>query len=174
MGLPDGKKASVVPILPLSSDSVTTASHEHSAQDHIKGIIRSMGLKVTGPRLIILQCLSECQKSHDDRHVTAQALYEKCHRKDKSIGFATVYRFLRDLSDHQYITEVRMGGQPSRYELAPKKHHDHLTCTSCGKIIEFENSKIEKIQEQVAAHFGFKLTGHVLELYGVCPNCQGN
>ena len=65
-----------------------------------------------------------------------------------------------------------MGGQSSRYELTTKEHHDHLTCTQCGKICEFENKKIEKLQLQVAEYFGFKLTNHILELYGLCPSCQ--
>ncbi|MCB0370999.1 MAG: transcriptional repressor, partial [Bdellovibrionales bacterium] len=69
-------------------------------------------------------------------------------------------------------TEVRMGGMPARYELTPKKHHDHMTCTECGSIVEFENKNIESLQEKVALQYGFKLTHHVLELYGICPACQ--
>jgi Fur family ferric uptake transcriptional regulator len=88
------------------------------------------------------------------------------------VGFATVYRFLRDLANKNFVTEVRMGGQASRYELTTKEHHDHLTCTGCGKIVEFENKKIEKLQEQVAEYFGFVLTNHILELYGLCSSCQ--
>jgi Fur family ferric uptake transcriptional regulator len=67
-----------------------------------------------------------------------------------------------------------MGGLPARYELTPKSHHDHLTCINCGKICEFENSAIEQLQEKVAKQFGFQLTSHVLELYGVCADCQKN
>lgn len=161
-----------IPVLPKMQNDDIKASEPTQLTEELKKIIRHMGLKVTNPRMIILQCLYEAQKSHTERHVTAQALYEKCYKIDKTIGFATVYRFLRDLADNEYVTEVRMGGQPSRYEMAPKKHHDHLTCTACGKIIEFENQKIEKMQEQVAEHFGFVLTGHILELYGLCPECQ--
>jgi Fur family ferric uptake transcriptional regulator len=65
-----------------------------------------------------------------------------------------------------------MGGMPARYELTPKSHHDHLTCTQCGTIIEFENRDIEQLQILVARNNGFQLTGHVLELYGICPGCQ--
>lgn len=161
-----------IPILPLQSDADTTKKNELNQTEEIKNMIRHMNLKVTQPRVVILSCLFDSQKNHAERHVSAQALYEKCHKKDKTIGFATVYRFLRDLANFEYVTEVRMGGQSSRYELTPKKHHDHLTCTGCGRIIEFENQKIERMQEQVAAQFDFKLTGHVLELYGLCKNCQ--
>ena len=160
------------PILPQYSDSESIITAEYNQSDDFKKIIRSMSLKVTGQRMVILSCLYDNQKSYRDRHITAQALYEKCYKKDSSIGFATVYRFLRELTAHQYVTEVRMGGQPSRYELTTKDHHDHLTCTVCGKISEFENDKIEKLQQQVASQFGFKLTGHILELYGICQDCQ--
>lgn len=162
------------PVLPQYIEHQSILTGEHSQVDDFKKMIRAMGLKVTDQRLIILSCLFESQKSFDERHVTAQALFERCLKKDSTIGFATVYRFLRELSGHDFVTEVRMGGQPSRYELKTKEHHDHLTCTVCGNISEFENEKIEKLQQQVAAQFGFKLTGHILELYGICQNCQKN
>lgn len=167
-------KNEITPLLPQHIEHQSTLISEYSQFDDFKKMIRTMGLKVTNPRLSILTCLYESQKTYTERHITAQALFERCHKKDSSIGFATVYRFLRELSEHAFVTEVRMGGQPSRYELTTKEHHDHLTCTSCGHISEFENDKIEKLQQQVAAQFGFKLTGHILELYGLCQNCQKN
>lgn len=167
-------KNDLTPVLPQHIEHQSILTNEYSQVDDFKKIIRAMGLKVTDQRLSILSCLFESQKSFNERHVTAQALFERCHKKDSSIGFATVYRFLRELSQHDFVTEVRMGGQASRYELKTKEHHDHLTCTACGNISEFENEKIEKLQQQVAAQFGFKLTGHILELYGICQNCQKN
>lgn len=157
----------------LSSQSLAAghSAHKKTAQQFdeasLKQLIRSMGLKVTGQRVLILQAL------HQGRaHVTAQELYETVHTEDASIGFATVYRFLRDLAGAGIVTELRMGGASARYEIAPQRHHDHLTCVSCGKICEFENHEIEELQERVAAQFGFELTSHVLELYGKCRDCQ--
>lgn len=135
--------------------------------DELRRIIRALNLKVTEPRLLILQALQMGQI-----HVTAHEVYEQVCRVDPTVGFATVYRFLRKLSETGHVTEVRMGGMPARYELTPKRHHDHLTCTHCGKICEFENQKIEILQNQVAESLGFRLTHHVLELYGICPDCQ--
>ena len=132
-----------------------------------KQMIRQMGLKVTHQRLAILNSLSSGRA-----HVTAQEVFEAVHNDFPDIGFATVYRFLRKLKDAHFVTEVRMGGMPARYELTPKRHHDHLTCTHCGKIVEFENRTIESIQETVARDNGFTLVGHVLELYGICSGCQ--
>ena len=133
-----------------------------------KRIIRDMGLKVTGQRLAILEALTAGRA-----HVTAQEVYEKVNAKHPDIGFATVYRFLRKMTEGHFASEVRMGGLPARYELNPKRHHDHLTCVSCGRIVEFENAQIEKLQERVASDYGFRLTHHVLELYGQCLDCQG-
>ena len=132
-----------------------------------KRIIREMGLKVTHQRLAILAALTEGRA-----HVTAQEVYEAIQDDHPEIGFATVYRFLRKMTEQGFVTEVRMGGLPARYELTPRRHHDHLTCEACGKIVEFENSQIENLQAQVADQHGFKLTHHVLELYGYCSNCQ--
>ncbi len=140
---------------------------ERMSHVELKRILRDMGLKVTGPRLAILQSLGRGRA-----HVTAQEVFEKVKTKENDIGFATVYRFLRFLTEKGFVTEVRMGGLPARYELTPRAHHDHLTCTVCGKIVEFENHDIEDLQLLVARNNGFQLTGHVLELYGVCPPCQ--
>lgn len=154
-------------LLPRQKDEDIIVHEDEFSMDQLKAIIRKMNLKVTHQRLLILKCF------HDGRrHVTAQELFEKVVKKDDSIGFATVYRFLRSMADQNLVTEVRMGGLPARYELTPQKHHDHLTCTECGQIVEFENKTIESLQEKVALQFGFKLTNHLLELYGVCPKCQ--
>lgn len=130
-------------------------------------MIREMGLKVTQQRVAILEALSGGRA-----HVTAQEVFEVVNSKHPEIGFATVYRFLRKMNEQNLVTEVRMGGLPARYELTPRRHHDHLTCTECGQIVEFENNQIESLQERVAKEHNFRLTHHVLELYGVCEACQ--
>lgn len=132
-----------------------------------KRMIRQMGLKVTQQRMAILESLSGGRA-----HVTAQEVFEKVNAKYPEIGFATVYRFLRKMAEQNMVTEVRMGGLPARYELTPRRHHDHLTCVYCGQIVEFESPRIEELQEQVAKEHNFRLTHHVLELYGICPRCQ--
>jgi Fur family ferric uptake transcriptional regulator len=97
---------------------------------------------------------------------------ETINASHPEIGFATVYRFLRKMAEQNLVTEVRMGGLPARYELTPRRHHDHLTCVNCSQIVEFECPPIESLQEKVAKEHNFRLTHHVLELYGVCPQCQ--
>ncbi|MGE0634480.1 MAG: Fur family transcriptional regulator [Pseudobdellovibrionaceae bacterium] len=159
---------SKVPLLPRHfTGSEQILRRERLDEAAFKKMVRAMNLKVTHQRLSILEAL------HSGRaHVTAQEVFEIVSKSDPEIGFATVYRFLRKLTEYEFVTEVRMGGLPARYELTPQNHHDHLTCVECGKICEFENIAIEDLQKKVATQFGFKLTGHVLELYGVCPDCQ--
>ena len=154
-------------LLPRQHDEDIIVHDDSYNLDELKALIRRMNLKVTSQRLLILHALCEGR-----RHITAQELFEKVVKKDDSVGFATVYRFLRHMADQRFVTEVRMGGMPARYELTPKKHHDHLTCSTCGVIVEFENRTIETLQEKVAKQFGFALTHHLLELYGICPKCQ--
>ncbi len=140
---------------------------EHFNPSVFKRMIREMNLKVTHQRMAILKSLSTGRA-----HVTAQEVFEEVNVEHPEIGFATVYRFLRRMTESGFVTEVRMGGLPARYELTPKKHHDHLTCLECGRIVEFENPEIETLQASVAQAYGFELRGHVLELYGVCKSCQ--
>lgn len=138
--------------------------------EELRAIIRDIGLKVTNQRITILRSLIEGRD-----HITAQELYETVSVIDSSLGFATVYRFLRTLAENKLVTEVRMGGLPARYEWTKKKsHHDHITCQSCGKICEFENLDIERMQVEIAKSLGFILTDHVLELYGICSKCQAD
>lgn len=132
-----------------------------------KKIIRDIGLKVTLQRLAILEKVRK-----GPAHFTAQEIFEDVSQSHPEIGFATVYRFLKKLSEHKYMTEFRIGGLPARYEWMTKNHHDHLSCVHCGKIVEFENNKIEELQQAVALQYGFQLTDHVMELYGICPDCQ--
>jgi Fur family ferric uptake transcriptional regulator len=162
--LPKKKSTNKKPVL---SEEQNLFSQDFLDEKTSKQIIRGMNLKVTDQRLQILQTLHQGR-----RHVSAQEVYELVIEKFPEVGFATVYRFLRDLVDHKIVTEVRMGGQPARYELTPRAHHDHLTCVKCSKICEFENEEIERLQEVVAQQFGFRLTSHVLELYGICTDCQ--
>lgn len=154
-------------ILPVSLNQPQLPKNDHYKGVPHKKIIRELGLKVTQQRVQILDVVRT-----GPSHFTAQEVFEIISEKNPDIGFATVYRFLKKLSEHHFVTEVRMGGMPARYEWAAKAHHDHLTCTQCGCIVEFENQKIEDLQEKIANRHGFKLTHHILELYGLCGECQ--
>lgn len=155
--------------LPVSKEQAQLPKKDQYKGVPHKKIIRELGLKVTQQRITILEVVRS-----GPSHFTAQEVFEIVSERNPDIGFATVYRFLKKLSEQNFVSEVRMGGMPARYEWAAKAHHDHLTCTSCGKIVEFENQKIEDLQDRIAERHGFKLTDHVLELYGICGECQAN
>ncbi len=105
-------------------------------------------------------------------HITAEQMYRLLAKKDPHIGLATIYRTL-NLFCEAGLAQARHFGAQTQYDnVSHKGHHDHLICTSCGKIVEFENCEIERLQEEVAAKNGFTIQTHKLELYGLCSSCR--
>ena len=139
-------------------------------EDNFKSMLRSMNLKVTKQRLSILKALNKGPKSH----VTAQDVFEKVQQEHPHIGFATVYRFLKQTSRFGITSELRLGHTVARYELKVRDHHHHIVCTVCGKIVEFQNQTIENQIKKISAHHHFTLEHHIFELYGRCnrSNCK--
>lgn len=126
------------------------------------------GLKSTKQRDTILECFLS---SH--QHLTTEELYLKLKETNPNIGFATVYRTLKLFAESGIAREIQFGDGQTRYEhLHAGEHHDHLVCTSCGAIVEFENETIEKLQSEVATQHGFTIVSHKLELYGLCGKCS--
>ncbi len=140
------------------------------SESNLKSMLRSMNLKVTNQRLFILKALNKGPKTH----VTAKDVFEQVHSEYPHIGFATVYRFLKETSRFGITSELRIGYSPARYELKIKEHHHHIVCTKCGKIIEFQNELIEKQIRKISKDYKFKMEHHIFELYGRCdhPACQ--
>lgn len=130
--------------------------------------LRDAGLKVTSPRLKVLEVL----KATPDQHVSAEELYKMMIEQDEEIGLATIYRVLNQFDDAGIVTRHHFEGGKSVFELSDKHHHDHLVCLKCGKVIEFEDDVIEKRQLQVAEKHNIKLTHHSLYLYGECNDTE--
>jgi Fur family ferric uptake transcriptional regulator len=105
------------------------------------------------------------------RHLTVEELVKKVRGRNRDIGSATVYRTLKLLARLGYAKELDFGEGVKRYESSLTAHHDHLVCTECGKVSEFEEPRIESLQEEVARHHGFFPTMHRLAIYGVCREC---
>jgi len=126
-------------------------------------------LKSTSQRDTILQVFVDA-----GRHLSAEELYARVKKSHPGIGYATVYRTLKLLAEAGLAQERRFEDGFTRYEHASQDaHHDHLICTHCGAIIEFENESIEALQQAVARKNRFKVQSHKLELYGLCAGCQG-
>ena len=128
--------------------------------------IVNKGLRLTQQRLLICEIFFE----ELTEHANIDELYQKVKRRNGSIGYATVYRTLKLLTECDMATSIQIGDGTTRFEPVTE-HHDHLICTECGKIVEFENDEIEKLQVGIAARFGFILTSHSMELFGICQNC---
>lgn len=108
-----------------------------------------------------------------DRHITAEDLYGILQKKSPDIGFATVHRNLKLMCDSGLAEEIKIGGQKARYEQKyGHEHHDHLICTKCGRFIEVQDERIERLQDELAKTNGFTPQRHKLEIYGLCRKCR--
>ncbi|MGK2960246.1 MAG: ferric iron uptake transcriptional regulator [Candidatus Malihini olakiniferum] len=126
--------------------------------------LKKAGLKVTLPRLKILEVLQDPER----HHVSAEDLYKKLIDMGEEIGLATVYRVLNQFDDASIVTRHNFEGGKSVFELTHQHHHDHLICLDCGRVIEFRDESIEARQREIADRHGIKLTNHSLYLYGHC------
>ena len=124
--------------------------------------LRKAGLKVTLPRVKILQIL----ESSDNKHMSAEDVYKALIDGDQDVGLATVYRVLTQFETAGLVTRHYFEGGHSVFELESGEHHDHLVCMETGKVIEFQNDTIEALQEKIAEELGFELVDHNLVLYG--------
>lgn len=120
------------------------------------------GMKMTGQRRIIARVLSE-----SDDHPDVEELYRRSMEIDPKISIATVYRTVRLFEEAGLLDRLDFGDGRARYERTSDDHHDHLIDLHSGKVIEFHDLEVEKLQEKIAERYGFKLVGHRMELYGV-------
>ena len=129
--------------------------------------LRSVGLKVTLPRIKILQML-ESSKKH---HMTAEEVYKKLLDAGEDVGLATVYRVLTQFEAAGLVRRHNFEGGRSVFEVDDGEHHDHLVCLHCNRVEEFVDDVIEDRQHQIAKQANFKMTDHSLTIYGLCSDC---
>ena len=123
--------------------------------------LRKAGLKVTLPRVKILQIL----ENSEQRHLSAEDVYKALLEAGEDVGLATVYRVLTQFEGAGLVERHNFDGGHSVFELDRGDHHDHMVCIESGTVIEFHNDKIEQLQEQIANEHGYDITGHSLVLY---------
>src|SRR5579871_3514793 len=128
----------------------------------LERLCHDKGLKMTEQRRIIARVLSD---SSD--HPDVEAVHRRAAEIDPRISIATVYRTVRLFEEANILARHDFGDGRSRYEEMPSAHHDHLIDVQTGRVIEFRNEEIEKLQEAVASQLGFELVGHRLELYAI-------
>lgn len=138
------------------------------ATEHLASYLSGQGLKSTRQRDRVLGVFIAAKK-----HLSAEELYLILKKSEPRIGYATVYRTLKLLASAGLAVERRFEDGITRYEYAATQaHHDHLICTRCKAIIEFENEQIEQLQQVVARRNDFLVQDHRLELYGLCSSCR--
>ena len=126
------------------------------------------GLKTTRQRTLIIDTFFEV-----GGHLSVEELWTRVKGREARVSVATVYRTMKLLADSGLVHTRNFGDGQARYEVAVgRDHHDHLICTGCGAIVEFENDRIEALQDVVARRHGFLVKSHKMELYGLCRACQ--
>jgi len=130
--------------------------------------LRDAGLKVTLPRVKILQML----ESSATKHLSAEDVYKALIEADEDVGLATVYRVLTQFESAGLVERHHFEGGSSVFELTSVEHHDHIVCNGCGRVEEFFDQVIENQQEAIAEKYGFTITDHSMYLYGLCADCQ--
>ncbi|GAA6153863.1 ferric iron uptake transcriptional regulator [Pseudoteredinibacter isoporae] len=123
--------------------------------------LRKAGLKVTLPRVKILQIL----ESSEQHHMSAEDVYKSLMEAGEDVGLATVYRVLTQFEGAGLVVRHNFDGGHSVFELARGDHHDHMVCTDTGRVIEFHNEEIERLQDAIAEEHGYEIVGHSLVLY---------
>lgn len=131
--------------------------------------LRKVGLKVTLPRVKILELLEEAHQ--ENRHLTAEDVFRRLRDAGEDIGLATVYRVLTQFQDAGLVIKHNFDADQAVFELESGKHHDHLVCLRCNKVTEFSDPLIEQRQQEIAEQHGFRLTDHSLYMYGICSDC---
>jgi Fur family transcriptional regulator, ferric uptake regulator len=128
----------------------------------------SKGLRSTRQRDIILDIFLSTHQ-----HISIEELYFKVKSSNPGVGHATVYRTLKLFVESGLAREVLLHDGQTRYEhVIAGEHHDHLVCTNCNSIVEFENETIEMLQNEIAERHGFQIKSHKMEIYGLCAACR--
>jgi Fur family transcriptional regulator, ferric uptake regulator len=130
--------------------------------------LRNAGLKVTLPRVKIMQIL----EATESRHMSAEDVYKALRDADEDVGLATVYRVLTQFEAAGLVMRHHFEGGHSVFEMMTEDHHDHIVCTKCGKVEEFYDEVIEAQQHKQAEKKGFTISDHSLYIYGLCKDCQ--
>jgi Fur family ferric uptake transcriptional regulator len=130
--------------------------------------LKKAGLKVTLPRMKILDLM----ESSSVRHQSAEDIYQALRDEGEEVGLATVYRVLTQFEAAGLVTRHHFEGGQAVFELNREGHHDHIVCVGCGKVEEFVDEIIEGQQAKIAEKKGYVITDHSLILYGKCPECQ--
>ncbi len=138
------------------------------AQSIFLNHLRRVGLKQTAQRDIILRAFLDTRD-----HLSTDELYRLVKKRDESIGFTTVYRTLKLLSECGLASEVAFNDGITRYEAQyNRRNHHHMVCTECGSSVEFFSPEIERLEQEIGRANHYSATRHTFQIYGICEPCQ--
>jgi len=130
--------------------------------------LKKNGLKMTRQRATVVESFLRTQG-----HVSTEELYQQVRKMDSTVGFTTVFRTLKALTDCGLARETDLQDGRTRFEhLHNRPHHHHIVCVECNRTIEFLSPEIERLQDQVVARYGFRSLRHQLQVFGICADCQ--
>lgn len=138
------------------AECLMTRQNAHSLTERC----RRVGLRITGPRRVILEVL-ESAGDHPD----VEELHRRVSRIEPGINIATVYRTMNKLAEHGLIERHMFDDGRQRFETAPEEHHDHFINVDTGEVVEFRSDEIERLQDEIARQYGFEIVSHKLEIY---------
>ena len=144
--------------------------HDHSHEEHRHSpgkLLKEAGLKVTKQRMAILAILQEAAGS-----MTADEIYLTLKQQDQSFGLSTVYRALTSLEEHELVTRSDLPGSSQCFFLKATGHRHRLVCVRCKRSVLLDGCPVEQFAAQVGSEYGFTITGHSFEIFGICPDCQ--
>lgn len=138
-----------------------------SAEQILNQYLRKKGIRYSEQRNKVFEVFL-----NTERHLTANELYGIVRKKHPAIGYATVYRAMKVITEAGIADEIEFGDGAKRFEHKyGHEHHDHLICVKCGKFVEVMNFQIEKLQKKLARQHGFILMRHKMHLFGICRKC---
>jgi Fur family ferric uptake transcriptional regulator len=134
----------------------------------IAGILRRQGYRLTPQRHAVLKAIAG---SYD--HLTPAEIFERVRQEYSAIGLATVYRVINLLTELKLICRVSLKGDSQSYLMRrPLEHHHHLVCSQCGRAVDFTDCDLSRLEKQLSRNTGYDIEGHLLEIYGRCPDCS--
>ncbi len=128
--------------------------------------LRSAGYKITPPRLAVLEVIEQ-----EGEHLNPNEILEQAKAIHPALGRATVYRTLELLTQLGIVRPIYVGESGPTYIRADGDHH-HLVCAQCGRVVDFDQCMADTMTQDLSERFGFRITSHLLEFYGVCADCQ--
>ncbi len=155
-------------ILVSSNDNIFHLELEMRLTERkIVATLRQHSYKLTPQRRVVIQAITSNQE-----HLTPTTIYEKVHQHQPNIGLVTIYRTLEILAKLKLICELHAGDSCRSYTISAPRHHHHLICSNCGKVVDFPSCELEETQQSLSKQTGFRIDDHLLEFIGLCQACQ--